>query len=433
MRPSVRRLITGLSSSRRAIQQPMNATSHTAMKTPSGRRLLSGGRATGRMMEGSTDGPCVDVRKNVRRYCPFEVDGLFRIRASTSVLRFSCSAFCSNETLPIGTWTMPNLSVRNSTLPPFASRTARATSCVTVPDFGFGIRPRGPSTLPSGPTLDMMSGVAIAVSNSVQPSVTFLTRSSPPTTSAPASCASRALSPTANTATRTFLPVPLGSTTEPRTICSAWRGSTPNRMCASTVASNLEIEVSRTSWTATSGSSPPLPLDDTAASTFLAASMYFLPLFFGIRLLHNLEAHRPRGPLDHLHRGLGVKSVQVLALHLDDLAHLLPRDAADLLLVRLGRALVDPRRSLEQLDRGRRLQHERERAVLEDRDERRHDVAGLRSGALVVGLGELHDVDAVRAEGRADRRRRRGLAGLELELQYRADFLLAHYLSICLN
>src|SRR5437899_13055011 len=109
---------------------------------------------------------------------------------------------------------MPNLSVLNSTLPPFTSRTARATSKVTVPDFGFGIRPRGPRILPSGPTLDMMSGVATAASKSVQPSDTFLTRSSPPTKSAPASWASRCLSPVANTATRTFLPVPFGRTTD---------------------------------------------------------------------------------------------------------------------------------------------------------------------------------------------------------------------------
>ena len=218
-----------------------------------------------------------------------EVAGLLRMSASTRVVRFWCSCFSSNETLPMGTWMIPNLSVRNSTLPPFASVTARATSLVTVPDFGFGIKPRGPRTLPSGPTFDMMSGVAIAASKSVQPSETFLTRSSPPTTSAPASCASRALSPTAKTATRTFFPVPFGSTTDPRTICSACRGSTPSRMCASTVASNFEIDVSRTIWQALSGSRPPSPLLDSAASTFLAASMYFLPRFLGTTRL-------PRGP-----------------------------------------------------------------------------------------------------------------------------------------
>src|SRR6266566_4905380 len=241
---------------------------------------------------------------------------------------------------------MPNLSVRNSTLPPLESRTARATSLVTVPDFGFGIRPRGPRIFPSGPTFAIMSGVAIAESKSVHPSCTRLTMSSPPTTSAPASWASRALSPTAKTATRTFLPVPLGSTTEPRTICSACRGSTPSRMWASTVASNLEIDVSRTIWQATSGSSPPLPLLATAASTFLAASMYFLPRFLGTRFAQSqrregeqrrlpgrrpgrlcrrrderkpagflscfdhLEAHRAGGAFDHLHRGVDLVGVE---------------------------------------------------------------------------------------------------------------------------
>src|SRR5262245_15128215 len=255
---------------------------------------------------------------------------------------------------------MPNLSVRNSTFPPLASRTARPTSLVTVPDFGLGMRPRGPSTLPSGPTLAIMSGVAIAASKSVQPSWTRLTRSSPPTTSAPASCASRARSPVANTATRTFLPVPLGSTTEPRTICSAWRGSTPRRMWASTVASNLEIEVSRTMSQAFSGSRPPLPLEATASSTFFAASRYFFPRFLGMFLLRYFEAHRPRGAFDHLHRVLGVVSVQVLALDLDDLTQLRPRYPADLLLVGLGRSLVDSRCALQQLHGRRRLQDERE-------------------------------------------------------------------------
>src|SRR5437660_3334034 len=327
----------------------------------------------------------------------------------------------------MGACTMPNLSVRNSTLPPFTSRTARATSCVTVPDFGFGINPRGPRILPSGPTRDIRSGVATAASKSVQPSDTFLTRSSPPTKSAPASWASRALSPTAKTATRTFLPVPLGRTTDPRTICSAWRGSTPRRMCASTVASNFEIDVSFASATASSGFSPPLPLAAMAASTFLAASMYFLPCRLLMALLDNLEAHRPRSALDHLHRRLGLERVEVLALGLDDGPDLLLGDAADLLAVRLRRTFVDAGGALQQIHGRRRLEHERERAVLEDRDLGRDDITGLRSGALVVGLGELHDVDSVRAQRGAHRRRRRGAPSLKLELQDRADFLLAHW------
>ncbi len=69
------------------------------------------------------------------------------------------------------------------------------------------------------------------------------TRSSPPTSSAPARSASWAFSPWAKTATRTDLPVPCGRTTVPRTIWSAWRGSTPRRRCASIVASKLTVVV----------------------------------------------------------------------------------------------------------------------------------------------------------------------------------------------
>ena len=37
---------------------------------------------------------------------------------------------------------------------------ALATSKVTVPELGFGIKPLGPNTLPNLPTTPIMSGVA---------------------------------------------------------------------------------------------------------------------------------------------------------------------------------------------------------------------------------------------------------------------------------
>src|SRR5438445_350431 len=46
---------------------------------------------------------------------------------------------------------MPVLSTRNSTLPALTSLIALATSIVTVPVLGFGIKPRGPRTLPRRP------------------------------------------------------------------------------------------------------------------------------------------------------------------------------------------------------------------------------------------------------------------------------------------
>jgi hypothetical protein len=79
-----------------------------------------------------------------------------------------------------------------------------------VPTFGFGIMPRGPSTLPRRPTSGIMSGVAMQRSKLISPFCTVSTRSSAPTMSAPAAVASSALAPRANTATRTVRPVPFG-------------------------------------------------------------------------------------------------------------------------------------------------------------------------------------------------------------------------------
>src|SRR4029077_13824523 len=102
-------------------------------------------------------------------------------------------------------------------------------------------------------------------------------------------------------------------------------------------------------------------------------------------------------------------------------------DLADLLLVRLGRALLDARGFLQQRSGRRSLGDEGKSPILEDRDLDRDHLARQRSGAVVVGLDELHDVDAVRAERGTDRRRGRGLPRLHLDLDDGLDFLLCHY------
>ena len=77
--------------------------------------------------------------------------------------------------------------------------------------------------------------------------------SSEPTSSAPAASASAAFSPAAKTITRAVFPVPCGRLTVPRTIWSAFRGSTPSRSATSTVASYFVVEVSLASRAASSG------------------------------------------------------------------------------------------------------------------------------------------------------------------------------------
>src|SRR3954469_19103705 len=83
-----------------------------------------------------------------------------------------------------------------------------------------------------------------------------------------------------------------------------------------------------------------------------------------------------------------------------------------------ARALLVPGRLAEEIGGRRRLEDEGERSILEDRDLGGNDLAALVLGLLVVGLRELDDVDAVRAECRADGRRRRGCAGGQLQGQH---------------
>src|SRR5208282_2799319 len=161
-------------------------------------------------------GPIVEVSVTRLMYLPLAAAGLALTMAASSAWAFSAIFGASNSALPMGEWMMAVLSSRNSTLPALISRTAWATSKVTVPVFGLGMRPRGPSTLPSLPAERIMSGVAITASKSIQPSRVFRPLSSPPTRSAPASRASRTLSPPAMTRTRLVLPRPWGSTTVPR-------------------------------------------------------------------------------------------------------------------------------------------------------------------------------------------------------------------------
>jgi hypothetical protein len=84
---------------------------------------------------------------------------------------------------------------------------------------------------------------------------------------------------------------------------------------------------------------------------------------------------------------------------------------------------TDARGLAQQVGRRRGLEDEGEAAILEDGDLRGDDLARLRRGALVVGLGELDDVDAVRAQRGPDRRRSGRLARWGLDLHDRAYFL----------
>src|SRR5262249_27681431 len=99
-----------------------------------------------------TPGPMVEHSVALLTYFPLAAAGFALITACIRLLAFSSNLLFAKLTFPTGAWTTPVLSTRNSTLPALISWIAFRTSVVTVPVLGFGIKPRGPSTLPRRPT-----------------------------------------------------------------------------------------------------------------------------------------------------------------------------------------------------------------------------------------------------------------------------------------
>src|SRR5678815_3307007 len=112
---------------------------------------------------------------------PLDEEGFALIIALINSCELAAILSGEKDTRPIDAWMIPALSTLNAILPPFTSLTAAATSLVTVPVFGLGIRLRGPRILPRRPILGITAGVATITSTSVQPPSILLTNSSNPT------------------------------------------------------------------------------------------------------------------------------------------------------------------------------------------------------------------------------------------------------------
>ena len=196
------------------------------------RRSAGGGDREQRRDVDLDAGPMVRAIVSRFRYWPFAPAGLARLTASTSAGRFSTLRLLEARLAGPG---RGSAALVDLGLDPAGLDLADGGSMSNVDraGLGFGIRPRGPRIRPRRPTLPIVSGVAIATSNSSQPPRSSWRgpRRRPRRRRRAAPLGLLAL---ANTATRTTLPVPWGSTTVPRTIWSAWRGSTPSRRCAST-------------------------------------------------------------------------------------------------------------------------------------------------------------------------------------------------------
>src|ERR1051325_2927733 len=242
----------------------------------------------------------------------------------------------------------------------------------------------------------MASGLAITRSKSIWPALIFSARSSNPTTSAPAWRPASALLPWANTATRRLLPVPWGSTVEPRTTWSDFLASMPRFTATSidslnfTVANFLSrFRASCTGYCLLGGSCS-------------RAAFIRLPIAM-LEALH-VDAHAAGAAGDGAHGGFKVSSRDVRHLDLGDLLELLARDLAHLVGVRRRAALLEAQRLPDEHGGGRGLQDESEAAVVVDRDHHRDRQARLHLlGLGVERLAELHDVDALLAECGTDR------------------------------
>src|SRR5271170_1629934 len=251
---------------------------------------------------------------------------------------------------------MPALSVRYLTCPDLAFFTASATFGVTVPTFGFGMRPRGPRIWPSCPTMRMASGLAMTTSKSIWPALTFSARSSKPTMSAPAALAASAFLPWVNTATRTVLPVPCGITVEPRTCWSDLVASTPKFTDTSMDSLNLAVANSLTSLSASSMAY------DFPGGSF---SFHVLVRFTVAAMLEPLrvDAHAAGAARDGAHRRIQVAGGQIRHFHLGDVLELLACHLAHLGGVRRGTALLQAKSLGNEHGRRRRLHDEGKAAV----------------------------------------------------------------------
>ena len=222
----------------------------------------------------------------------------------------------------------------------------------------------------------------------------------------------------------------------PRTIWSALRGSTPRRTASSTVSSNFGG-----GQASSPGRWPRPAVCSWSRSNRLVASVYFLPCFAmcgslvsgtggrcsrcGVRRARSSRSacrpdavsrvRRRRCPSSgRCRRPASLAASRSLALRSGSLILAISATCASVTSRRprrpgVWRALVEAGGLAQQHRRRRRLEDERERAVLEDRDLDGHDRAPLGLGLGVVLLAEVHDRHAVRAERGADGGRGRGL------------------------
>lgn len=142
--------------------------------------------------------------------------------------------------------------------------------------------------------------------------------------------------------------------------------------------------------------------------------------------LFNGQSHRLSRSLDGPHCGGEVGRVEIDHFLFGDLFDLRAFDAADLFTISFARTFGDTRSLSQKVGRRRRFRFKRERAIRINSDyDRDLHVRIVVLRFSVERLAKLHDVNAVLTQRGADRRRRVGLTGRDLQLNV-AFYLLCH-------
>src|SRR5712692_669378 len=141
------------------------------------------------------------------------------------------------------------------------------------------------------------------------------------------------------------------------------------------------------------------------------------------------QSHLPRRSFDSAHGALQISCVQIGHLRFRNLFDLLSRDGAYLFFLWTARTLLEGGGLFEQISGRRRFGFKGKRTIRVDRDHHRNfEVRIHLRGLRVKGFAEFHDVNAVLAQRRTDRRRRIRFARRNLKFDIACDFL-CHYSS----
>src|SRR3989344_2292077 len=131
--------------------------------------------------------------------------------------------------------------------------------------------------------------------------------------------------------------------------------------------------------------------------------------------LLNFNAHIPRCTFNNLHRPIYIIGIQVFHFNLSNLSYLSFGNFADFFLIGFAGTLFSARRLTQKKSRWRSFQNKAKTAVFVNSHLNRHNFTLFFFGSIVKLFYEIGNVNAVRPQSRAYRRRRRRFAAIKLK------------------